>query len=478
MKLLAVAQRLLQATDVKAALNPEGRGSSAIFGTGTAATTGPFSSRAAKRHLTAFAGDQAIDLVFGCAKVIAETTSAAEVELERADGRDLPTERSDAAPNQRLAPPDLVELLKQPNPWQTWDTFIEELVIDVLLTGDFFVYEFKQRVDGTRPLALYRLPPDRVTVKTGEESQRPNDLIGAYEYDVPGHESEPALYRPEEVIHLRFANPHSPFRGAGIIAGGVTMFDLELALQQSKAAYFENGARLSGVLETDRSVPDSLGQKLKREFDSLFAGPKASGLTALLQAGVKYRAVQSNASEAELVPLTDQTQKRILALFKVPRSKLGLEGSGEAAEERREFANGMMKPLLKKISTIFTERLTLPGWECKLCIEYEYQMPIEEQIKLAGTYATLPGITIKEIRDKAGLDPLAEVLSDSTEAKRIEETVLNLPGDNTNQSQVKDRNLPGEQGRPPAPENTAAIPAGADLPADAAAQQRREAQPA
>lgn len=466
MDLLTTARRLIGADDGKAMLNPEARGSAALFGTGHSAQSGPFSSAAAKKHLTAFAGQNAIDLVFGCCKVIAETASAAGFKLESLEGRDLPVSRKDAKPNERLAPQDLVELLKRPNPWQTWKSLIQELVIDYILTGDFFVYEYGQLEDSTRPLALYRLPPDRVTVKTGEETGRPGDLIGGYEYDVPGNDSDPAFYRPEEVIHLRAANPHSPYRGAGVVAGGPATFDLELALQRSKAAYFENGARLSGVLETDRTVADSLASKLKREFNSLFAGPESSGLTAVLQAGVKYRTIQSNAQESELTPLTEQTQKRVLAMFKVPKGKLGMEPGPDPGEERREFANGMMRPLLDEIQTIFSERLTVPGWEIEFCIEYEYQMPIEEQIKLAGTYAQLPGIKIIEVREKAGLEPLGDERDD---------IVLNLPGDNTNASGIKDRNLPGEAGRPPDPANTATIPAGADLPADAEAQARRGA---
>lgn len=418
--------------------------------------------------------------MFGCANVIAETTSAAGFALETAEGKALPLDRSEADEYERTAPRDLVELLKRPNPWQTWDDFIEELVIDFLLTGDFFVYKFGVEEDGgavpgERPIALYRLSPDRVTVLTGEEVGRRNDLIGGYRYEVPGAESDPEVYMAEDVIQLRRPNVHSPYRGAGIIAGSPKLFDLELALTASKEAYFRNGARLGGVLESDRSVPDNLISKLKREFNGLFAGADSAGMTAVLSAGVKYRTIQSNAQESELTPITEQTAKRVIAMFRVPRGKLGMEPGADPGEERREFANGMMRPLLNRIQSIFSYRLTEPGWGVRFCIEYEYQMPVEEQIKLAGTYGALPGVTIREVREKAGLPRLTELLDDEEEAKRIEEMVLNLPGANDNSSTIKDRNLPGEAGRPPDPANTSAVPpAGADLEADAEAAQRRD----
>jgi HK97 family phage portal protein len=453
-------------TDRKALVSQRGRASAALFGTGAHAGSGPFSARAAKTHLSAYAGSQAIDLVFGCCNVIAETASAAGFALESSEGKSMPLDRAEAEPSERLAPQDLVELLKRPNPWQTWTDLIEELIIDYLLTGDWFIYQYGLEdetgdLPGTRPVALYRLPPDRVTVLTGEEVGKPSELIGGYRYEVPGAE-KPADYEAEDVIQLRRPNVHSPYRGAGIIAGAPLLFDLELALQQSKEAYFRNGARLSGVLETDRSVPDNLGSKLKREFNGLFAGTEASGMTALLSAGVKYRPIQSNAQEAELTATTEQTAKRVIAMFRVPRAKLGMESGDEPGEERREFANGMMRPLLNRIQEILTYRLTEPGWGVRFCIEYEYQMPIEEQIKLAGTYGTLPGITIREVREAAGKPRLTELMEDQAEAKKIEEIVLNLPG-----QEAPTDNLPGEAGRPPrAEKKSGKVPAGQDQPAD------------
>jgi HK97 family phage portal protein len=456
------------------------RGSAALFGSGHSPGAGPFSARAAKTHLSAYAGSNAIDLVFGACNVIAETVSAAGYKLETEDGRYLPLDRGEADDYARLAPPELRDLLRKPNPWQTWDDLIEELVIDYLLTGDFFVYKYGVEdadgmVPGERPVALYRLAPDRVTVKTGDEVGHPAELIGGYEYDVPGSGSEPALYAPEEVIQLRRPNVHSPYRGAGIISGSPTLFDLELALTQSKEAFARNGHRLAGVVETDRSIPDNLINKLKREFNGLFSGPDAAGMTAVLSAGAKYNTIQSSSREAEVPETSKQTMERVIAMFRVPKGKLGFPAGEDPGEERREFANGMVRPLLDRIENVISDRLTIPGWGIKFCIDYEYQMPIEEQIKLAGTYGTLPGITIREVRDKAGLVRLTELMEDEAEAKKIEEVVLNLPGADDNASTIKDRNLPGEAGRPPNPEHTSVVaPAAADAEADAEAAKRRE----
>ena len=82
-------------------------------------------------------------------------------------------------------------------------------------------------------------------------------------------------------------------------------------------------------------------------------------------------------------------------------------------------------------------------------------MPIEDQFKLGGDFAKVPGVLVREVRDQFNLPRLTVVMEDEEKAKKIEEMVLNMPGENENASGVKDRPLPGEPGRTPDPANTA-----------------------
>lgn len=422
----------------------------AVYGSGRNVAGGHYAASTAKRQLEAYASghQRSIDLVADCLEAITETASAANYHFEDSEGKVLVRQRSEAEKHARLAPVDLVELFAHPNPWMSYEELLELSWIDWLLTGDSFTLKFRPDSAG-RPLALYRLAPYLVEVEPGEQG----DLIGGYRYSVPG--ADDVVFSPDDVVHIKRPNPHDPYRGAGLISAGPRIFDMEVALTETKANYFEQGTRLSGVLESDNSISPGLIESIRTEFAGLFSGSGRDWLVPVLQRGLHFKPMQGNAAEAEFVQLTEQSQERILAKFRVPRSKLGLpiesSSTTQPAEERRNFATDVMRPSLNKYQTAWSDQLTVPGWGLSYVIEFEYEMPIEDRIKLAGEYAKLPGIMVKEVREFAGRDPL------EGDNAQFNDLVLNLPGENDNGSDVKDQPLPGEGGRPPNPENTEAI---------------------
>jgi len=426
-----------------------------VYGTQTGrATSGSrFAAASAKRQLEAYGSgtEKAMDWVADCMGVIAETAAHADWHLEDYDGKTAPRTRAEAEKGTRLADPWLVQLLEEPNGYQSWEELIELFVIDRYITGDGFLYKRGEDSLG-RPLQILRLPPQNVEVVPGKRGE----LIESYEYKRPGQ--VPINIAPEKIIHWKGANPHDDYRGAGIIAMGPRVFDGEIALTDTKAAYYENGARLEGVLEAEQAISDSTANKLRRQFAGIYAGARQAFQVAVLGRGLSYKAIQSDAKNAEFGLMSDQSRDRILALFRVPKVMLGLSNESSATtqpgEERRNFDNKRMRPILNTLQKLLTRELTA-DFGLQLKIDYEYQMPIEDQFKLGGEFAKVPGVLVKEVRKQFNLEPLVSVMEDEKMAKEIEEKVLNLPGENDNASDVKDRPLPGEPGRTPDPAHTA-----------------------
>jgi HK97 family phage portal protein len=426
-----------------------------VYGATYRRSNSRFAAASAKRQLEAYASgtDKAMDWVADCMGVIAETAAHAAWHLEDYDGKVAPRSRADAEKGSRLADPWLVQLLEEPNGYQSYEEVIELFVIDRFITGDGFLYKRGEDSAG-RPLQLLRLPPQSVEVIPGDKGE----LIKSYEYKVPGQ--EPVQIAPEKVIHWKGANPHDSHRGAGIIAMGPRVFDGEIALTDTKASYYENGARLEGVLEAEQAISESTAAKLRRQFAGIYAGARQAFQVAVLGRGLQYKPIQSDAVKAEFGAMSNQSRDRILALFRVPKVMLGLPIDTSATtgpgEERRNFDNKRMRPILDTLQKLLTRELTA-DFGLQLKIDYEYQMPIEDQFKLGGEFAKVPGVLVKEVRKQFNLKPLAEVMSGpkASEAEEIENLVLNLPGENNNTSGVKDQPLPGEPGRAPDPSNTA-----------------------
>lgn len=425
-----------------------------VYGSGSGRVSNSrFAASSAKRQLEAYGSgtDKAMDWVADCMGVIAETAAHAAWHLEDYEGNTAPRTRAEAEKGARLADPWLVQLLEEPNGYQSWEELIELFVIDRYITGDGFLYKRGEDMQG-HPLQLLRLAPQYVEVVPGKRGE----LIESYEYKVPGQVA--IQIPPEKIIHWKGANPHDPHRGAGVIAMGPRVFDGEIALTDTKAAYYENGARLEGVLEAEQAISDSNAAKLRRQFAGIYAGARQAFQVAVLGRGLTYKPIQSDAQKAEFGLMSDQSRDRILALFRVPKVMLGLSNESSsttnAGEERRNFANSRMRPILDTLQTLLTKELTA-DFGLVLKIDYEYQMPIEDQFKLGGEFAKVPGVLVKEVRKQFNLEPLTTVMEDEAKAKEIEEIVLNMPDPlNADEGGTPDQPLPGEKGRPPKPENT------------------------
>lgn len=431
-----------------------------VYGTTQGRPSSRFAGASAKRQLESYGSGTSIamDWVADAMGVIAETAAHAKWHLEDNEGKPAPRTRAEADANARLADPWLVQLLDEPSGNTTWEEVIELFVIDRYITGDGFLFKRGEDING-RPLQLLRLAPQFVEVVPGTHGE----LIESYEYKTPGQ--PPIQIPPSKVIHWKGANPHDQYRGAGIIAMGPRVFDGEIALTDTKAAYYENRARLDGVLESEQAITTSAAQKLRNQMAGLYGGAKQAFQMAILGRGLQYKPIQSDAQKAEFGPMSDQSRDRIFAMFRVPLIMVGIASQTSSttgpAEERRIFANTRMRPILDTLQTLLTKELTA-DFGLQLKIDYEYQMPIEEQFTLGGEFAKIPGVLVKEVRNQFNLPSLTTVLDDEDKAKEIEEMVLNLPGENENASGIKDQPLPGEAGRPPDPKNTATFDDAAD----------------
>jgi HK97 family phage portal protein len=400
-------------------------------------------NRDAKTHVQAYGGDQAIDWVHDCVRLITETASNAPFYCEK-NGVKLvapdapPTEKGEKAPS------DLWGLLLEPNPYMDYVEFIELSLIDLLLAGEFIWYEHEKGDDG-KPLALYRLNPALVQIVAD-----PHKFIKQYEYTPPGA-SVPQVYKPEQIIHAKMPNPHNPYRGLGVVAGGPRVFDVELALTESLAQYYEQGTKLTGVLSSERRVPTPVFERIRRQFSNLYSGARNAYKVAVLENGLKFTGIQSNATEAGYVDVENLSRDRICYMFRVPKPLIGdfSEPNLKIADAQRIFDTKTMRPLLDKIEKVVSRGLT-EAWGVDFKIDYHYVMPSEDRLKLAAQLSSLP-VKVRELREQAGLDP-------STGDVKLDETVLNDP------TKLPVMPAGGEGGRPPLPDHVPARTPGAGQP--------------
>ena len=130
-----------------------------------------------------------------------------------------------------------VDLLlnKEPNPFQDISTFKRNLIIDLMIDGNIFVY-----YDGRH---LYHLPANNVVIHSDTST-----YIDKFEYD--GYIN----YNPKEIIHIKENSFNSIYRGVPRLKPAYrTMFLLD-NMRKFQDNFFKNGAVPGLVLKSPNTL--------------------------------------------------------------------------------------------------------------------------------------------------------------------------------------------------------------------------------
>ena len=138
-----------------------------------------------------------------------------------------------------------VDLLlnKEPNPYQDVSTFKRNLIIDLLIDGNIFVY-----FDGAH---LYHLPAENVTIHSDEST-----YVEKYTYD---HSID---YSPKEIIHIKENSFNSIYRGVPRLKPAFRTMQLLSSMRKFQDNFFKNGAVPGLVLKS----PNTLSEKIKERM--------------------------------------------------------------------------------------------------------------------------------------------------------------------------------------------------------------------
>lgn len=268
--------------------------------------------------------------VFFCVSIIAEAIGSLSLEFKDDDGprNDFPLANV---------------LAYEPNHLQTGAEFWAAMAFTCVLRGEAFA-EPTVGVDG---LEVWALNPLRTCANWGERSLTVD-------------------YQPERGPRRRLM-PQELFWITGLADGGLRpltpwkqakgAIDFQLALEVGARAFFRNDRRPSGIVTTDKTLtPESA--------DRIAEGVRAwkRGGTPVFEQGLKYDAVASSNSDAQLVELFKQRTLELGRYWRIPRSMTGDEGgnAGNNEQDTRSFVNWAVRPLTRRMEQAITVRLLPP----------------------------------------------------------------------------------------------------------------------
>jgi HK97 family phage portal protein len=198
-------------------------------------------------------------------------------------------------------------------------TFRETLTQYALAWGNG--YALIDRDSRMQAVALHPIHPSRVVIRRNDEG----DLV----YDVYGSEFLPGspltnMYRvrSDDMLHIRGLGAEG-VSGYSVAQLAAESLGLSLAAQTFGAAFFGNGAAMSGVLQHPGKLSDQAAKHLRESFESVYSGPHNSGKVGILEEGMVYSRMAIPPNDAQFLETRLFQVRDVCRWFRMPLHKVG-----------------------------------------------------------------------------------------------------------------------------------------------------------
>ena len=230
-----------------------------------------------------------------------------------------------------------VDLLlnKEPNPFQDINTFKRNLIIDLLIDGNIFVY-----FDGRH---LYHLPAQNVTIHSDTST-----YVNKYEYDGQ------IDYTPKEIIHIKENSFKSIYRGVPRLKPAYRTMYLLDNMRKFQDNFFKNGAVPGLVLKSPNTLSERIKERMLQAWQTRY-NPKNGGRRPLiLDGGIEVDDLTKiNFKELDFQASIDANEKIILEAIGVPPILLDGGNNANIRPNHRLYYLETILPIVRKIGYAF-----------------------------------------------------------------------------------------------------------------------------
>lgn len=293
-------------------------------------------------------------------------------------------------------------------------SLLETLASHLLLHGNAYVQVLKDARG--RPVELFALRPERVTVLPGEDG-----WPSAYAYEVAGRRLViPVLDEDASpnLIHIHHFHPADDHYGAGCLQAAEEAVATHNAAATWNRQLLENAARPSGALVYEPGDGNALTSdqfdRLKAELATAYTGSNNAGRPMLLEGGLKWQAMAMTPADMDFATLKAAAARDIALAFGVPPMLIGLPGDATYAnyrEANRALWRLTLLPLAAKIFTAIGEGLAPWFPAASLAIDLDQVPALAEDRERLWTQVTAADfLDAEEKRALLGLPPSARKL--------------------------------------------------------------------
>ena len=304
------------------------------------------------------------------------------------------------------------DLMKSPNPVDTFEDLMYLYVHHIKLTGNFFLLKDKINQITKQPEEIYPLIPSRVKIIPDDKN---DGRVLLYQYTVNGELTE---FSPEEVIHFKRPNPTNEYWGLGDVQAGKGLYKDYINRDLLNEHFQKNGGLPSGVLVNEEfDGEEGEWERVKSIWSNQYAGKKNLGKIAWLTGKWNFIKLGMTSEQMQQIERDRQNVHQIFLNHGVPLSIAGIDKAANYATSRQDYINfkrftcyplalGFFRKLNKELVNFYNDDYKIDFVVNGLV---DGEAVVREYLPLLAQGA----ITPNEIRDMAGLPKIDNPLLDS-----------------------------------------------------------------
>ena len=225
----------------------------------------------------------------------------------------------------------------------------EAQISDCLLYGNSFA--FINRNPAGTPIGLERLRPDLMYMMRDPANQPYYQYWTGKADEKASEEIKQRKFRPYDILHV--VGPSADgMLGEAAIHRMRDLIGMELELQEFTSRFFANNCRPAGVLSMPGRLSAEGANRLREAFARVHSGAQGAGKVAILEEGLKYDAISTNAKDSDLDSMKKFCRQQIAAAFNVPSHRVGDN-------------DGVSYSSAEQANAVFVQS-TLAGWAARL----------------------------------------------------------------------------------------------------------------
>lgn len=300
----------------------------------------------------------------------------------------------------------IVELLRNPNPTQSYNKFMEHVVSSYMLSGNIYI----QAVRGLKNdeiEEMYLLRSDRVSIIPGY-----GNIPSYYRYKVNNFSVDfPCDEKTgmSDILHIKTFHPLDDWYGLSPMEPAQYSIEQHNECIKWNKALLENGARPCGALVVKQTMTDEIYDRLKNELDDRFRGGENAGRFVILEGGVEWKEMGINPKDMDFIETKNSAARDIAMAFGIQPQLLGIKGDttyNNMSEARMLFWEDTVLPLANIILSSIANWISQADGR-KIIIEPDLDTISslsEQRQKIWETVNNSDFVSDKEKRESLGFD--------------------------------------------------------------------------